>query len=86
MVAPMMASCASSNGYVKPQKVVLPDLPPHIKPCVSRITKIPKSAKSIKDTRRLIVKLRRSELSKSRCGKQAIKFYENHKRRIEAKK
>lgn len=83
----MLTGCASSPNLNEPISIRLSEPPPHIGKCFTQVTNIPVAQveKAMKAgaspekinamARDFIVKLRRSEQSKSRCGKQLLAFY-----------
>jgi len=84
MAALALASCTGSVVSSE-LRAIMPAVPAHLKACFRNV-QLPKDASDAKSARELIVKLRKSELAKTRCGKQAIAFYETQKARIEGEK
>lgn len=75
LLALTLTACASSGRGLKPGK--LPPIPAGIETCLTATTPAPRAgAMSKAQVFGLIAALKKSEASKTACGKRLIKFYE----------
>lgn len=66
-----LAAGTCENGKVN-MKVVLERMPAHYRQCAERVVVLPKGDITFAEAKRLLVKLRESELRQNRCLKGAI--------------
>lgn len=74
----MLSACANSSIRIDSNEVtVLPDVPADLKVCFDKLTKFaPTGPVSKSEALRLIARLRKSEVTKSKCGLRLLKLYE----------
>lgn len=72
----VISGCATTpSPVIKP---ALPPVPSHIKICFAHTVELPSAHQwNSAKVAEVIARLRQSELSKTRCGKQLIAFYED---------
>ena len=76
MHVPLMgASCETYSASSEAFRVEIADLPPSVYAEAIRITAIPDGEMKLGETKKLIVKLRRSELRKSAALKSAVRYH-----------
>jgi len=75
----MAGSCETSSAYSEAYRVELADLPPSVYVEAKRLTAIPDGAISKGEVKKLIVKLRRSELRKVSALNGAIRHHNRAK-------
>lgn len=76
LLALTLTACANSGRVLDTRK--LPPIPAGIETCLTATTPAPPAGKPLSkaDVFALIAKLKKSEVSKTACGKRLILFYE----------
>lgn len=75
----MAGSCETSSAYSEAYRVEIADLPPNVYAEAKRLTALPSGNISKREVKALIVKLRRSELSKVHALNSAISHHKRTK-------
>lgn len=80
LLVAVLAGCTGRNAVVAPG---LPPVPPALEACFDRTVALPTEDDWTGETvTRVIGELRRSELSKTRCGKQLLAFYSDLRKEL----
>ena len=73
-LALILSGCVHSGERAR---FTLPDLPPDLRGCFTKMTPAPRSGSlSKREVLQLVAKLRRSERSKTLCGRRLLAFYD----------
>lgn len=75
-------SCTTSADYASAYNVSLTDLPANVRAEAIRITKLPEGPQQLGAAKKLIVKLRRSELAKSAALKAAVRHWDKSRKHL----
>lgn len=76
----MAGSCETSSAYTEAFRVEIADLPPNVYAEAVSLTALPKGSLSVGQVKRLVVKLRRSELRKHKALNAAVRHHSKTKR------
>lgn len=79
LVGLLLAGCVSTAGVsTRPE---LPEVPRDLRECFAGVVELPAQAEWDAETAaRVIVKVRKSELSKTDCGRRLLALYDNLRR------
>lgn len=75
-------SCTTSSAYSEGLNVSIADMPASVYAEASRLTVLPDGEQKLDGVKKLIVKLRRSELRKHAALKAAVRYHKNLKARL----
>lgn len=75
-------SCTTSADYASAYNVSLTDLPASVRAEAVRITKLPEGPQQLGAVKKLVVKLRRSELAKAAALKAAVRHWDKSRKHL----
>jgi hypothetical protein len=71
-----LAACAHSDR-VQVGPVNLPPIPTHLRTCLGPVSDLPEGSWNAAQTASVIARVRASELRRTRCGQELIRWYDD---------